>query len=109
MNYKSVLFLALLVLPILCNGFLNKKHHTNGGVPKNFKKIAYVNSVSSWYGPSIIDSFGLNSPCYDIIILSFWMPGYVSDALGLWTNIHSNIGTNDYGSTNAEVQKYILD
>lgn len=37
------------------------------------------------------------------------MPGYVSDALGLWVNIHSNLGTDAYGKTNAEVQKYILD
>lgn len=111
MNTKSVLLLCLMALPILCSGFLGAKHaHKKyANVPSDFKKIAYVNSVSSWYGPSILDSFGLNSPCYDIIILTFWMPGYVSDALGLWTNIHSNIGSNDYGNSNAEVQKYILD
>ena len=91
------------------SGFLEHHKKKLGEVPADFKKIAYVNSVSSWYGPSILESFGINSPCYNIIILTFWMPGYVSDALGLWVNIHSNLGTNDYGSTNAEVQKYILD
>ncbi|EAR94987.1 glycoside hydrolase family 18 protein (macronuclear) [Tetrahymena thermophila SB210] len=113
MNSKSILLLCMLVLPILCNSFLSherRHHHTNyHGASKNFKKIAYVNGISNWYGPGILDSFGINSPCYDIIILCFWMPSYVSDALGIWQNIHSNIGSNDFGSTNAEVQKYILD
>lgn len=100
MNKCAISFLLLALLALAEGGFLTKKPHS---VPTNFKKIAYVNSISSWYGPAILDSFGINSPCYDIIILTFWMPGYVSDALGVWSNIHYYLGTDEFGSTTPEV------
>lgn len=34
--------------------------------------MAYVNKITTWYGPGILDSFGINS-CYDVIILTFWL------------------------------------
>ena len=59
---------------------------------------------SSWYGRSILDSFGINSECYNIIILTFWTPEHEDvDMVKLWANIHQYLGTNEFGSTNAEV------
>ena len=107
MKNLSISLWFALTLPLVLAGFLHPKKPTN--VPVNFKKIAYVNSISSLYGPSILESLGIYSPCYDIIILTFWMPNYVADALNVWANIHSYLGTNEYGSTNSEVQAKILD
>jgi len=63
-----------------------------------------VNVGSSWWGPSILDSLGINSECYNIIILTFWIPETGDyDMVKLWANIHANLGTNEFGSSNAEV------
>jgi len=63
-----------------------------------------VNVGSSWYGPSILDSLGINSECYNIIILTFWTPETEDyDMVNLWANIHKYLDTNEFGSTNAEV------
>ena len=72
-------------------------------VPNNFKQIAYINEVNSYYGADIFDSFGLSSKCYNVFILTFWTPGWVADALGLWQNIYENIDTDKYGKSNSEV------
>ena len=72
-------------------------------VPNNFKQIAYIDGVSSWWGPSILDSIGLSSKCYNIFILTFWMPGGAQDALALWKNIYTDLGNDKYGKSNSEV------
>ncbi|KAL4482272.1 hypothetical protein ABPG72_018053 [Tetrahymena utriculariae] len=94
--------------------FLSKKentsnHHFKSQGSSQFKKIAYINQLSQWDGPKILDAMGLNSPCYNLFILTFWMPGQVSDALSAWENISKYIGTTKYGKTNAEIQKKILE
>ena len=71
--------------------------------PNKFKQIAYINGVNSYWGTDILDAFGLNSECYNIFILTFWTPGWVTDALGLWQNIHTYLGTDEYGKSNSEI------
>ncbi|EAR98196.1 chitinase-like protein cluster protein (macronuclear) [Tetrahymena thermophila SB210] len=79
-------------------------------IHKNKRSIAYINSVNKWWGADIIyDSFGLNSN-YDIIILSFWLSQQGAfDAVKLYETIYQNLGTEQFGCSNSEVQKNILD
>ncbi|KAL4482071.1 hypothetical protein ABPG73_000595 [Tetrahymena malaccensis] len=77
---------------------------------KKIRSIAYINSVNKWWGPDIIyDSFGLNSN-YDIVILSFWLSQQGAfDSVKLYENIYENLGTKQFGCSNSEAQKTILD
>lgn len=64
-------------------------------------RVAYINTMKNWWGPSIIsESFGLNS-CYDVIILTFWLSNYGAfDALRLYENIYASLGTDEFGKSN---------
>ncbi|EGR33385.1 hypothetical protein IMG5_054750 [Ichthyophthirius multifiliis] len=69
----------------------------------------YINRIQSWYGESVLNNLGLGSKCYNVIILTFWTPSWISDSLSVWQNLYTYLGTDKYGKSTAMVQKYLLD
>ncbi|KAL4443118.1 hypothetical protein ABPG74_002185 [Tetrahymena malaccensis] len=73
---------------------------------KPFKSIAYVNRLAGYWPPQIIlNSLGVNSKCYDIFILTFWMYGMMGDAVSVYDKPLNFIGPDVIGNTNAEIQQ----
>lgn len=74
-------------------------------------KFIYINRLTSWWGnltlPAAlaVPGFTATPLPYNYVALTFWTyPGSAQDASGMWEKIASNMGPNEYGTNNSEIQ-----
>ncbi len=113
---RAKLFLCLLLLLVLVAA--DTVHHRDIRPISKRKatlhrpiKFIYINRLTSWWGnltlPAAlaVPGFTATPLPYNYVAVTFWTyPGSAQDASGMWANLVGNMGPNEYGTTNSEIQ-----